>query len=64
MGMRWKQYEAEGKWVYEQHPFWCTGYTFVGVGPHSYVYRALISVHSGTCIRRLPTCSCISLAQA
>lgn len=23
-----QQYEAEGKWVYEQHPFWCTGYTF------------------------------------
>ena len=28
LGRRWKQYEAEGKWVYEQHPFWCTGYTF------------------------------------
>lgn len=28
MGLRWKQYEKEGKWVYEQHPFWCTGYTF------------------------------------
>ncbi|KIK07252.1 hypothetical protein K443DRAFT_87651 [Laccaria amethystina LaAM-08-1] len=28
LGMRWKQYEKEGKWVYEQHPFWCTGYTF------------------------------------
>jgi len=28
MGQRWKQYEREGKWVYEQHPFWCTGYTF------------------------------------
>ncbi|KAI0081072.1 DUF89-domain-containing protein [Panus rudis PR-1116 ss-1] len=28
MGLRWKQYEQEGKWVYEQHPFWCTGYTF------------------------------------
>ena len=25
MGLRWKQYEKEGKWVYEQHPFWCTG---------------------------------------
>jgi hypothetical protein len=23
-----QQYEKEGKWVYEQHPFWCTGYTF------------------------------------
>ena len=23
-----QQYENEGKWVYEQHPFWCTGYTF------------------------------------
>ena len=23
-----KQYEKEGKWVYEQHPFWCTGYTY------------------------------------
>jgi len=28
MGQRWKQYEREGKWIYEQHPFWCTGYTF------------------------------------
>ncbi|KIY73593.1 DUF89-domain-containing protein [Cylindrobasidium torrendii FP15055 ss-10] len=28
MGRRWKQYEKEGKWVYEQHPFWCTGYVF------------------------------------
>lgn len=28
MGLRWKQYEKEGKWVYEQHPFWCTGYSF------------------------------------
>ncbi|KZV70974.1 DUF89-domain-containing protein [Peniophora sp. CONT] len=28
LGERWKQYEKEGKWVYEQHPFWCTGYTF------------------------------------
>ena len=31
MGIRWKRYEKEGKWVYEQHPFWCTGYTFVRV---------------------------------
>lgn len=23
-----QRYEEEGKWVYEQHPFWCTGYTF------------------------------------
>ncbi|KAF7794852.1 hypothetical protein EIP86_005994 [Pleurotus ostreatoroseus] len=28
MGKRWKQYEQEGKWIYEAHPFWCTGYTF------------------------------------
>ncbi len=28
LGRRWKQYEKEGKWVYEQHPFWCTGYTY------------------------------------
>jgi len=21
-------YEKEGKWIYEQHPFWCTGYTY------------------------------------
>jgi len=28
LGRRWKQYEADGIWVYEQHPFWCTGYTF------------------------------------
>jgi hypothetical protein len=23
-----QQYEKDGRWVYEQHPFWCTGYTF------------------------------------
>ena len=28
MGRRWKQYEKEGKFKYEAHPFWCTGYTF------------------------------------
>ncbi|KAF9074913.1 hypothetical protein BDP27DRAFT_1380982 [Rhodocollybia butyracea] len=28
LGRRWKQYEKDCKWVYEQHPFWCTGYTF------------------------------------
>lgn len=28
MASRWKQYEEEGKWVYEQHAFWCSGYTF------------------------------------
>ncbi|KAJ1035107.1 hypothetical protein NDA18_000705 [Ustilago nuda] len=28
MGLRWKEYERKGQWIYEQHPFWCTGYTF------------------------------------
>lgn len=28
LGERWKKYEEDGIWVYEQHPFWCTGYTF------------------------------------
>lgn len=28
MAKRWKSYEQTGQWVYEQHPFWCTGYTF------------------------------------
>ncbi|KIK70612.1 hypothetical protein GYMLUDRAFT_32658 [Collybiopsis luxurians FD-317 M1] len=28
LGARWKQYEKESIWVYEQHPFWCTGFTF------------------------------------
>ncbi|KAH7886049.1 hypothetical protein F5I97DRAFT_2025412 [Phlebopus sp. FC_14] len=28
LGARWKEYEKDGRWVYEQHPFWCTGYTF------------------------------------
>ena len=23
-----QQYEQEGKWIYEQHPFWCTGHTY------------------------------------
>lgn len=23
-----QKYEQEGKWIYEQHPFWCTGFTF------------------------------------
>lgn len=27
-GFYQQQYEKEGKWVYEQHPFWCTGYTY------------------------------------
>lgn len=27
-GSVWQRYEEEGKWIYEQHPFWCTGYTF------------------------------------
>jgi damage-control phosphatase, subfamily III len=31
MGERWKQYEKEGRWVYESHPFWITGYTFVSL---------------------------------
>ncbi|KAK0554610.1 Hairy/enhancer-of-split with YRPW motif protein 2 [Tilletia horrida] len=28
MAQRWKNYERKGQFVYEQHPFWCTGYTF------------------------------------
>ncbi|KAF5366952.1 hypothetical protein D9757_010852 [Collybiopsis confluens] len=28
LGTRWKQYEKEGKWVYEQHPYWCCGYDY------------------------------------
>jgi hypothetical protein len=28
ISFRSQQYERDGKWVYEQHPFWCTGYTF------------------------------------
>jgi len=28
LGERWKQYERSGQWVYQQHPFWCTGFTF------------------------------------
>lgn len=28
MGQRWKQYEKEGKWIYEAHPFWITLVTF------------------------------------
>ncbi|KAL1737819.1 hypothetical protein HDZ31DRAFT_13603, partial [Schizophyllum fasciatum] len=28
LGHRWREYEKSGKWVYEQHPFWCTGYTY------------------------------------
>ncbi|KAF9785559.1 hypothetical protein BJ322DRAFT_1063855 [Thelephora terrestris] len=28
LGMRWKEYEKQGKWIYEQHPFWCSGWTF------------------------------------
>jgi hypothetical protein len=23
-----QEYEKQGKWVYEQHPFWCTGFTY------------------------------------
>ncbi|GAA6039332.1 hypothetical protein JCM8097_002801 [Rhodosporidiobolus ruineniae] len=28
MGQRWKEYYKKGIWVYEEHPFWITGYTF------------------------------------
>jgi hypothetical protein len=28
LATRWKGYENEGQWIYEQHPFWCTGYSF------------------------------------
>lgn len=35
MAKRWKQYEKEGKIAYEQHPFWCTGYTFWSCTPLS-----------------------------
>ncbi|GAA5951090.1 hypothetical protein JCM21900_005720 [Sporobolomyces salmonicolor] len=28
MGQRWKAWTAEGKLIYEQHPFWITGFTF------------------------------------
>ncbi|CAD6588003.1 MAG: hypothetical protein CYPHOPRED_004218 [Cyphobasidiales sp. Tagirdzhanova-0007] len=28
MGQRWKKYVTEKNWIYEQHPFWITGYTF------------------------------------
>ncbi|KDN53628.1 DUF89-domain-containing protein [Tilletiaria anomala UBC 951] len=28
LGQRWQSYVRQGKWIYEQHPFWCTGYTF------------------------------------
>lgn len=27
MGHRWKQYEKDGIWSYQQHAFWCTGYS-------------------------------------
>lgn len=35
MGLRWKQYEQEGKFIYEQHSFWCTGYTFWSIAEES-----------------------------
>lgn len=46
MGQRWKQYEKEGKWAYEQHAFWCTGYTVSALslrirGSRSYTDGAL-----------------------
>ncbi|GAA5903195.1 damage-control phosphatase ARMT1 family protein [Sporobolomyces salmoneus] len=28
MGLRWKEYVKKGEWVYEEHPFWISGYTF------------------------------------
>ncbi|GAA5905124.1 hypothetical protein JCM6882_000385 [Rhodosporidiobolus microsporus] len=38
MGQRWKDYVKQGKWVYEEHPFWITGPRPVPpplrVGPH------------------------------
>ncbi|GAA6002715.1 damage-control phosphatase ARMT1 family protein [Rhodotorula paludigena] len=28
LGLRWKEYVKKGQWVYEQHSFWITGYTY------------------------------------
>lgn len=28
MGARWKEYVKQGKWIYEDHAFWISGYTF------------------------------------
>ena len=45
MGLRWKQYEKEGKWVYEQHPFWCTGYTYVSHSPLIVTLSLIVTSH-------------------
>lgn len=28
MGHRWKEYVKQGQWIYEDHAFWISGYTF------------------------------------
>ncbi|KAK4048501.1 Hairy/enhancer-of-split with YRPW motif protein 2 [Microbotryomycetes sp. JL201] len=28
LGLRWQSYVKEKKWIYEQHPFWITGWTY------------------------------------
>ena len=50
LGNRWKQYEKEGKWKYEAHPFWCTGYTFVCVFSRYWKCSGTTSGES-TCLR-------------
>ena len=61
-----QQYVKEGKWVYEQHPFWCTGYTYVRKVLFSLyllaAYQNILppNVGSGIFIQRHPTSSCTS----
>lgn len=35
LGQRWKKYEREGSFVYEEHSFWCTGLSYWDLPTHA-----------------------------
>lgn len=63
MGQRWKQYERDGIWTYEQHPFWCTGYTFWDLSSEApdlflHLSRARLVIFKGDLNHRKLTYDC------
>lgn len=46
MGARWKEYVKQGKWIYEDHAFWISGYTFWALKEEG-EYTSFISSREG-----------------
>ncbi|GJJ08300.1 hypothetical protein Clacol_002511 [Clathrus columnatus] len=67
LGNRWKGYFKERKWVYEQHPFWCTGYTYWDLqseAPDLFIYlsKADLVIFKGDLNHRKLTYDCAAPA--